>query len=68
MFGLDTRVLARVMVFACRVEGVRVWRVLARVMVSACVSGARVPLPRACCIGCLAFCLRGYRVVRMGLG
>ena len=68
VFGLDIRVLARVMVFACRVECVRVWRVLARVMVSACVFGARVPLARACCIGCLAVCLRGCRVVRVGLG
>ena len=67
MFGLDIRVLARVMIFACRVERVRVWRVLARVMVSACVFGARVPLARACWIGCLAVYLRGCRVVRVGL-
>ena len=43
VIGLDIRVLACVMVFACRVEGVRVWRVLACVMVSACVFEARVP-------------------------
>ena len=55
VFGLDIRVLARVMVFACRVEGVRVWRVLARVTVSACVFGARVPLARACWIGLRAW-------------
>ena len=33
VFGLDICVLARVMAFACRVQGVRVWRVLVRVMV-----------------------------------
>ena len=68
VFGLDIRVFARVMAFACRVEGVRVWCVLARVMVSACVFGARVPLARACWIGRLAVCLRGCRVLRVGLG
>ena len=68
VFGLDIRVLARVMAFAGRVEGVRVWRVLTRVMVSACVFGARVPLARACWVGCLAVCLRDGCVVRVGLG
>ena len=43
-------------------------RVLARVMVSACAFGARVPLTRACWVGCLAVCLRACCVVRVGLG
>ena len=64
VFGVDICVLARVMVFACRVEGVFVWRVFARVLVSACVFWARVPLAHACWIGCL----RGCRVVRVGFG
>ena len=68
VFGLNIRVLARVMVFACRVESVRVWQMLARVMVFVCVFGARVPLARACWIGCLAVCLREGRVVRHGWG
>ena len=68
VFGLDLGVLARVMVFACRVEGVRVWRVLAPVTVSVCVFGARVPLASACWVGCLAVCLRGSCVVRRGWG
>ena len=68
VFGLGIRVLARVMAFACRVEGVRVWRVLARVMVSACVFGTHLPSARAYWIGCLAVCSRGCRVVRVGLG